>query len=128
MVATFWQRPNSSKEVVSVGPTVLNTRFQHIQVTTTMSTSPWMKTVLHATLYGRFREILSKHRRKKIRKTNQGSNFLRGSLRKRGNVRSSMIHMSFAESNFKVAPLKKELKSGNLKYQYSLEELRKSII
>ena len=39
-----------------------------------------MTTVFHAWLYGRFIEIQSNLRRKKLHKTNQGSNFLKALL------------------------------------------------
>ena len=44
-----------------------------------MSTSPEMTTVLHAWLYSRVIEIQSNLRRKKLHRTNQGSDFLGGS-------------------------------------------------
>ena len=47
-----------------------------------------MATVFHAWLYGRFIEIQSKLRRKKLYRTNEGSNFLGGSFRNRDNVRT----------------------------------------
>ena len=39
-----------------------------------------MTTVFHAWPYGRFIEIQSSLKRKKLRRTNQGSNFLGGSV------------------------------------------------
>ena len=48
--------------------------------------SPDMTTVFHAWLYGRFIEIQSNLRKKKLHRTNQGSNFLGGSLSNRMNV------------------------------------------
>ena len=47
-----------------------------------------MTTVSFTWSYGRFREIKSKLRRKKPHKTNQASNFLRGSFSIRENVRA----------------------------------------
>ena len=47
-----------------------------------------MTTVFHAWLYGRFTEIESNIRRKKLHRTNQGSNFLGGSFSNRDNVRA----------------------------------------
>ena len=47
-----------------------------------------MTTVFHAWLYGRFIEIQSNLRKKKLHRTNQGSNFLGGSLSNRMNVRA----------------------------------------
>ena len=51
----------------------------------TISSSP---TVFHAWLYGRFIEIRSNIRRKKLHRTNQGSNFLGGSFSNRDNIRA----------------------------------------
>ena len=48
--------------------------------------SPDMTTVFHAWLYGRFIEIQSNLSKKKLHRTNQGSNFLGGSLSNRMNV------------------------------------------
>ena len=47
-----------------------------------------MTTVFHAWPYGRFIEIQSNLRRKKLHRTNQGSNFLGGSFSNRDNVRA----------------------------------------
>ena len=46
-----------------------------------------MTTVFHAWLYGRFIEIHRNLKRKKLHRTNQGSNFLGGSFSNKGNVR-----------------------------------------
>ena len=54
----------------------------------TRSTSPDMTTVFHAWPYGRFIEIQSDLRRKKLHRTNQSSNFLGGSLSNRDNIRA----------------------------------------
>ena len=51
-------------------------------------TSTDIITVFHARPYGRFIEILSNLWRKKPHRTNQGSNFLRGSFSNRENVRA----------------------------------------
>ena len=48
-----------------------------------------MKTVFHLWKYGRFIEIQSKLRRKKLHKTNKGFNFLRGSFSNKVNVAKS---------------------------------------
>ena len=61
--------------------------IQQFQVAT-RSTSPDMTTVFHAWSYGRFIEIQSNLRRKKLHRTNQGSNFLEGSFSNRANVRA----------------------------------------
>ena len=50
-----------------------------------------MTAVFHARLYGRFIEIQRNLRRKKLRRTNQGSNFLGGSFSNRDNVRVQSI-------------------------------------
>ena len=50
--------------------------------------SPDMKTVFHAWPYGGFIEIQSNLRREKLRRTNQGCNFLGGSFSNRANVRA----------------------------------------
>ena len=47
-----------------------------------------MTTAFHARVYGRFIEIQSNLRRKKLYRTNQDSNFLAGSQSNRDNVRS----------------------------------------
>ena len=47
-----------------------------------------MTTVFHAWLYGRFLEMQRNLRKKKLHRTNQGSNFLGGSLSNRMNVRA----------------------------------------
>ena len=47
-----------------------------------------MTTVLHTWLYGRFIVIQSNLRRKKLQRTNQGSNFLGGTFSNRDNVRA----------------------------------------
>ena len=53
----------------------------------TRGTSPDMATVFHAWLYGRFIEIQSNLRRKKLHRKYQGSDFLGGSFTNRDNVR-----------------------------------------
>ena len=47
-----------------------------------------MTTPFHARVYGRFIELQSNLMRKKLYRTNQGSNFLAGSQSNRDNVRS----------------------------------------
>ena len=49
-----------------------------------------MATVFHARLYGRFIEINSSLRRKKLHRTNQGSSFLKGTLSNRENERTTI--------------------------------------
>ena len=49
---------------------------------------PDMTAVFHAWPYGKFIEIQSQFRRKKLHKTNQGANFLGLSLRNRDNIRA----------------------------------------
>ena len=49
---------------------------------------PDMTTVFHAWAYGRFIEIQNNLRRKKLHRTNQGSNSLGGSFSNRDNVRA----------------------------------------
>ena len=61
--------------------------IQQFQVAT-RSTSPDMTALLHTWPYGRFIEIKSNLRRKKLHRTNQGSNFLGGSFSNRDNVRA----------------------------------------
>ena len=51
-------------------------------------TSPDMTTAFHVWPYGRFIEIQSNLRRKKLYRINQGSNFLGGSFNNRDNVRA----------------------------------------
>ena len=52
-----------------------------------------VKKLFHARPYDRFTEIKSNLMRNKLNRTNQGANFLRGSLRNRDNVRAP-IHVS----------------------------------
>ena len=52
----------------------------------TRGTSPDVTTVFHAWVYGRFIQIQSNLRRKKLHRTNQGSNFLGSSFSNRDNV------------------------------------------
>ena len=47
-----------------------------------------MATVFHPRPYGRFIEIQSNLRRKKLHRTNQGSDFLGGSFSNRDNIRA----------------------------------------
>ena len=47
-----------------------------------------MTTVFHPWSDGRFVEMQSNHRRKKLRRTNEGSNFLKSSFSNRDNVRA----------------------------------------
>ena len=54
----------------------------------TRSTSPDMTTVFHPWLYDRFMKIQSNLGRKKLNRTNQGSNFLGGSFSNRDTVRA----------------------------------------
>ena len=61
--------------------------IQQFQVAT-RATSPDMRTVFHAWPYGGFIEIQSNLRRKKLHRTNQGSNFLGSSFNNRDNVRA----------------------------------------
>ena len=49
-----------------------------------------MATVFHASSYGRFTEIQSNLGRKKLHRTNQGSNFLGSSFNGRDNMRASI--------------------------------------
>ena len=60
--------------------------FQQFQVAT-RGTSPDVTTVFHTWAYGRFIEIQSSLRRKKLHRTNQGSNFLGGSFSNRDNIK-----------------------------------------
>ena len=56
-----------------------------------------MTTVFHTWPHGRFIEIQNNLRRKKLHRTNQGSNFLGGSFSNRGNVRAPIqkAHKTF---------------------------------
>ena len=56
----------------------------------TRSTSPDMTTVFYTWPYGRFIEIQSNLRRKKLHRMNQVSNFLGGSFSNRDNVRAQI--------------------------------------
>ena len=49
-----------------------------------------MTTVFHAWQYGRFKDIQSKLRKKKLHRTNQGSNFLGGSFRDNARAQSNL--------------------------------------
>ena len=72
-----------------------------------MSASPIMPTVFHARPYDRFMEIKSILRRKKLYRTNRGSNFLGGSFR-------AIETMSEPQSN-----LKDKGSSSILNYDFS---------
>ena len=61
-----------------------------------------MATVFHAWSYGKFIEIQSNLRRKKLHRTNEGSNFLRYSFSNRDNVRA-LIQFT-RESQPKINP------------------------
>ena len=61
--------------------------YLQFQVTTT-GTSPDMRTALHTWSNGRFIEVESNLRRKKLRRTNQGSNFLGDNFSNWDNVRA----------------------------------------
>ena len=63
--------------------------------------SPDMTTIFYAWLYGRFIKIQSNLRRKKLHRTNQGSNFLGEALRNRDNVRAPI---QFREENHPQHP------------------------
>ena len=83
-LATFRRWPKGSKEAVIEGPADLHICFctlSNIYIqTTTGSTSPDMTTAFHANLYGSSIEIKTNFLRKKLHRTNQGSNFLGGSF------------------------------------------------
>ena len=53
-----------------------------------MGTSPHMTTVFHVWPHGKFIEIQSNLRRKKLHRANQSFNFLGGSFSNRDNVRA----------------------------------------
>ena len=63
--------------------------------------SPDMTTIFYAWLYGRFIKIQSNLRRKKLHRTNQGSNFLGEALSNRDNVRAPI---QFREENHPQHP------------------------
>ena len=65
--------------------------MQHIQVVTGSNSSD-MAIVFHARLYGRFVEVKSSLRRKKLYGTNKGSNILGGVFSKR-DVRTPVQHI-----------------------------------
>ena len=62
--------------------------YPTIPSSATRSTSSDMTTVYHTWPYDRFIQIQSNLWRKKLHKTNQGSNFLEGSFKNRDNVRA----------------------------------------
>ena len=67
-----------------------------------------MTTVFHAWPYGRFLEIHSNLKRKRLHKTSQGSNFLKGSFSNRDNVRDPIQFrresQSIVKDNFVSKP------------------------
>ena len=72
----------------SNSPTYLFLQFvKHFWVAA-RSTNPDMATVFYGRSYGRFIEIQNNLKRKKLHRTNQGSNFLGGSFSNRDNVRA----------------------------------------
>ena len=56
-------------------------------------TSPDITTVFNAWTYGRFIEIHSNHRKKKLHRMNQGSNFFRGSFSNKDHLRAPTQHL-----------------------------------
>ena len=72
-----------------------------------MSTGPDMTAVLHAWPYGRFIEIQSNLRRKKLYRTNQGSNCLGGSFSNRANIRAQIqwVSASLMEADIRSCSL-----------------------
>ena len=71
-ISMMSQKFKSSREAASEGPTVLYTRFCGLL------TYPRHDYKFHARLYGRFIETKSNLRKKKLHRTNQGSNLLGG--------------------------------------------------
>ena len=67
-IQTMSQRFKSSREVASEGLTILILQFQ----VENRGTCPNVTTLFHVWAYGRFIEIQSKLRRKKLDRTNQG--------------------------------------------------------
>ena len=67
-ISMMSQRFKNSREAASEGPTVLYTHF------CSLLTYPRHDYKFHARLYGRFIEIKSNLRKKKLHRTNQGSN------------------------------------------------------
>ena len=89
MLPTIQQWAKGLRKVTSEVPTVLHICFCSLQFQIpTRITNPDMTTVLHAWLYGRFIEIQSNLRRKKLHRTNLGCNFLADSFSNRYNVRA----------------------------------------
>ena len=80
-LVAFRRRARGSRAAASEGPRALQIRiqvystYQHIQVAA-RSTSLDMTAVFHGRLNYRFLEIKIKRRKKKLYRTNQGSNFL----------------------------------------------------
>ena len=68
-----------------------------------------MTTVFHAWPYSRYIEIQSNLRRKKLHRTNQGSNSLAGSFSNRDNVRGPI-------------QLEEKVKPGIIKYDFPQEQ------
>ena len=81
-----------SRQAASEGPIALQnciqvySTYQHIQVAA-RSTILDMTAVFHARLNYRFLEIKTKHRKKKLYRTNQGSNFLGGTFSNGDNLK-----------------------------------------
>ena len=75
-ISTMSQGFNGGSMCWTNSPTYPFLQFiPHIQVTVS-STCPDLTTVFHARLYGRFIDIKTKFRRKKLHRMYQGSNFL----------------------------------------------------
>ena len=77
------------RELASEGPTALHIRFCSLSNNSKQQlrgTCPEVTTVFEAWVYGRFIEIQSNLRRKKLHRTNQGFNFLGGSFSNRDNI------------------------------------------
>ena len=78
-VATFWWWAKGSRGAASEGPTILHICLCNFQLAA-WSTSLEVTTVFHWWSHGRFVEMQINHRRKKLHRTNQGSNFLKDSF------------------------------------------------
>ena len=82
-----------------------------------------MTTVFHTWLCGRFIEIQSNLRRKKLHRMNQGSNFLAGSFSNRDNQGSNFLGGSFSNRDNVRASIqfRRESQPQHLKRLFFLE-------
>ena len=87
----FDNQPRNSRQAASAGPTLLHTLLWSLSNTSKQQLgASAMNKVFHAWLHGRFIEIKSNLRRKKLHRTYKGSNFSESSFSNRDYMRASI--------------------------------------